>query len=157
MQYCETGAIRPSLRPPNTIRPSILPADPTSSNDFDGIRRPGIGKRPKFPIRTTPSGQSGDGLVEGPNLIASIPVDRPDDQQSNDENVTDGDLQEDGNPRVQTGGPFIPNFGGGGRPGRPVKINRDQNTGTGSATLQKVNKVKTNLKKHNIKNKGKNG
>ena len=150
MQYYNTGAVRPSIHPPNTVRPSILPPrletpDPTTPNIFGGIRRPGVSRRPKFPPRTRPSGQTGDNLEEQVNgnkdLISLIPIDRPSNQPSHDTNKINGNLQDDDDARVLTGGPFIPNFGGGGRPGRPVQDTRipiDQNTGTGSAILQKV-------------------
>ena len=143
LKYYKTGAVRPSIRPANTVRPSILPTrlkipDPTVANDFGGIRRPGGSNRPKFPPRPRPSGQSGDNSEAQSNtnkdLISLIPIDRP----SSDKNEINGDNDD---PRVLTGGPFIPNFGGGGRPGRPVPDSRkpiDQNTGTGSAVLQKV-------------------
>ena len=70
------------------------------------------------------------------DLISLIPIDRPSNKPGLGTIKIDDNLREDeDDPRVLTGGPFIPNFGGGGRPGRPVK---EKNTGLGSATLQKV-------------------
>ena len=74
-------------------------------------------------------------------MISLIPIDRPSNEGSKNGNKnTDSLGGNEDDPRVLTGGPFIPNFGGGGRPGRPVAENRkpDKNTGRGSATLQKV-------------------
>ena len=69
------------------------------------------------------------------DLISLIPIDRT----PADKNEIDDKPESDSDGRVLTGGPFIANFGGGGRPGRPVvKDDKEKNSGRGSATLQKV-------------------
>ena len=138
---------------PDIVRPSKIPSgfetpQPTASTGFGDIRRPGVSRRPKFPPRTLPANQGGDTLEGDKNkdkdLISLIPIDRTSNKPSKDTNRNDDKSNNDDDPRVLTGGPFIPNFGGGGRPGRPggpIKDNRipkDKNTGRGSATLQKV-------------------
>ena len=128
------------------MRPTDIPQrfdtpEPTSSIGLDDINpnRPGISSRPKFPPRTLPTRprvQTNSDRNGNEDLISLIPIDRPSNGPSKDDNEIVDNADEKDDPRVLTGGPFIPNFGGGGRPGRPVKI--DKNTGRGSATLQKV-------------------
>ena len=136
--------VRPTTALPDRVRPTDIPQrfdtpEPTSSIGLDDIRRPGISSRPKFPPRTLPTrprvqtNSDGNGNED---LISLIPIDRPSNGPSKDDNEVVDNADDKDDPRVLTGGPFIPNFGGGGRPGRPVKI--DKNTGRGSATLQKV-------------------
>ena len=140
--YNTIGAVRPSIAPPSLSTPTA-----TSPNIFGGLRRPS--GRPKFPPRTRPTPRTEDNISEGDNvnktpngdrdLISLIPIDR----RPADKNEIDGEPETDNDGRVLTGGPFIANFGGGGRPGRPVKQGSNQgakekNTGSGSATLQKV-------------------
>ena len=126
--------IRPSSVRPDLVRPTVTPSgfDSSESTSTGGFRPKGPSRRPKFPPRTRPSGPVRDNtkgdVDENEDLISLIPIDRT--------TETDDNLREDeDDPRVLTGGPFIPNFGGGGRPGRPIK---EKNTGLGSATLQKV-------------------
>ena len=139
--------IRPASVRPDRIRPTVTPSrfdepDPTSSVSFDSSRR----TRPKFPPRRIrpnggQDGDNNDGDKENSDLISLIPIDRPSNEGSRDNNKNNDSLGGDeDDPRVLTGGPFIPNFGGGGRPGRPLTENQkpDKNTGRGSATLQKV-------------------
>lgn len=142
-----TIGIRPASVRPDLIRPTATLSrfdelEETSSVSIDGPRR----TRPKFPPRKfrPSSGQDGDDREESEvnqDLIGLIPIDRQPNDGSQDNNEISGNLRDDtDDPRILTGGPFIPNFGGGGRPGRPVKEDRipDKNTGRGSATLQKV-------------------
>ena len=136
---CNTiGAVRPSIAPPSLSTPTA-----TSPNIFGGLRRPS--GRPKFPPRTRPTPRTEDSISEegsvnkAPNsdrdLISLIPIDRT----AADKNEIDDKPESDNDGRVLTGGPFIANFGGGGRPGRPVgKDDKEKNSGRGSATLQKV-------------------
>ena len=140
---CNTiGAVRPSIAPPSLSTPTA-----TSPNIFGGLRRPS--GRPKFPPRTRPTPRTEDSISEegsvnkAPNsdrdLISLIPVDRT----PAEKNEIDDKPESDNDGRVLTGGPFIANFGGGGRPGRPVvkgssQGSKEKNTGSGSVTLQKV-------------------
>ena len=140
--------VRPTTALPDRVRPTDIPQRfdtpaPTSSIGLDDLRRPGISSRPKFPPRTLPTrprvqtNSDGNGSED---LISLIPIDRPSNGPSKDENEAVDNADDKDDPRVLTGGPFIPNFGGGGRPGRPVADRKpiDKNTGRGSATLQKV-------------------
>ena len=142
--------IRPSSARPDQVRQTVTPPRFDSSESSSTGFRPGVSRRPKFPPRPTrPSGQvrdntKGDTDVKE-DLISLIPIDRPSNKPGLGTTKTDDNLREDeDDPRVLTGGPFIPNFGGGGRPGRPVK---EQNTGLGSATLQKVKSYKLMVQK----------
>ena len=136
--------IRPASVRPDLIRPTATEPDATTSISFEDPRRPGLSNRPKFPPRRPrPSnGQDGDdskGDSKNNDLISLIPIDRQPNKDSKDSNDNNDNLRGDkDDPRVLTGGPFIPNFGGGGRPGRPVKERPDKNTGRGSAVLQPV-------------------
>ena len=143
---CFFVGVRPTSTLPDRVRPTDIPQrfdtpEPTSSIGLDDINpnRPGISSRPKFPPRTLPTRprvQTNSDRNGNEDLISLIPIDRPSNGPSKDDNEIVDNADEKDDPRVLTGGPFIPNFGGGGRPGRPVKI--DKNTGRGSATLQKV-------------------
>ena len=146
--------IRPASVRPDLIRPTATEPDATASITFDDPRRPGLSNRPKFPPRRPrPSniqdGDDSEGDKKNNDLISLIPIDRQTNEDSKDSNDINDNLRKDqDDPRVLTGGPFIPNFGGGGRPGRPVTENRipDKNTGRGSATLQKVKCQIMNIK-----------
>ena len=113
---CMTG-IRPSSARPSLVRHSAIPPkfDSSESSSTSGSG----GFRPKFPPRPTrPSGQVRDntkgGADENEDLISLIPIDRPSNKPGLGTTKIDDNLREDeDDPRVLTGGPFIPNFGGG--------------------------------------------